>query len=110
VLLCRGELSFAAARCYDIEVWAPGVGRYLEVSSVSSFTDFQARRANIRFREGRDKPAFPHTLNGSGTALPRLYVALLESGQQADGTVLLPEAIRPYMGGAERLVAEPGAR
>ncbi len=104
--LCRGELSFAGARCFDLEVWAPGMGKYLEVSSVSNFRDFQARRANIRYRGGQDKPQFCHTLNGSGTALPRLVVALLESGQAADGTVLLPEAIRPYMGGVERLEAE----
>ncbi len=104
--LCRGELSFAGARCFDLEVWAPGMDKYLEVSSVSNFRDFQARRANIRYRAGQDKPGYCHTLNGSGTALPRLVVALMESGQAADGTVLLPEAIRPYMGGAERLEAE----
>jgi seryl-tRNA synthetase len=106
VEVCRGEQSFANARQYDLEVWAPGVGNYLEISSVSNFTDFQARRAGIRCRQGQDKPRFCHTLNGSGTALPRLLVALLESGQQADGAVLLPEAIRPYLGGAERLAAE----
>ena len=87
---------------YDLEVWAPGVERWLEVSSCSNFTDFQARRAGIRYK-GPDGGGFVHTLNGSGLALPRLVVALLENGQQPDGTVLLPPALRPYLGGRERL-------
>jgi len=106
VLVCRGEQTFANSKQYDIEIWAPAMGKYLEISSVSNFTDFQARRANIRFREGKARPQFVHTINGSGTALPRLYVALLESCQQADGSVVLPEALRPYMGGAELIEPE----
>ncbi len=97
--LCTGDLSFAAAKCYDLEVWAPGMGRYLEVSSCSNFEDFQARRANIRFRREKGaKPEFPHTLNASGVALPRLMISLMESYQKADGTIAVPEAIRPYFG------------
>ncbi len=106
VLVCRGEQTFANAKQYDIEIWAPGMKKFLEISSVSNFTDFQARRANIRFRDGSAKPQFVHTLNGSGTALPRLYVALLESCQQSDGSVLLPEVLRSYMGGQELIEAE----
>ena len=98
-VLCTGELSFDAAKCYDLEVWAPGVGRWLEVSSCSTFGDFQARRANVRFRDADDKVKFVHTLNGSGTAFPRLIVALLETFQQADGAVALPKALHPYLGG-----------
>jgi len=99
--LCTGELSFSAAKCYDIELWAPGVERWLEVSSCSNFEDFQARRAGIRFRERGGKPQFVHTLNGSGVALPRLVIAILENYQNADGTITVPEAIRPFMGGRE---------
>lgn len=95
--LCSGDMSFAAAKCYDIEVWAPGVEKYLEVSSCSNFEDYQARRANIRFRrEKGSKPEFAHTLNASGVALPRLMIALMEAYQQADGTILIPEILRPY--------------
>jgi seryl-tRNA synthetase len=101
--LCSGDMSFAAAKCYDIELWAPGHQGWLEVSSCSNFEDFQARRADIRYRGADGKPAFVHTLNGSGVALARLVVAILENGQQADGSVVLPEAIRPYMGGLDRL-------
>lgn len=101
--LCTGDLSFAAAKCYDIELWAPGQQAWLEVSSCSNFEDFQARRAGIRYRNAEGKPAFVHTLNGSGVALPRLLVALIENGQEADGSVTLPEAIRPYMDGLERI-------
>lgn len=101
--LCTADLGFSAAKCYDIELWAPGVERWLEVSSVSNFGDYQARRARIRFRDENGKPQFVHTLNGSGVALPRLVVALLENNQNADGTVTLPEALRPYMSGLERL-------
>jgi seryl-tRNA synthetase len=99
--LCTGDLGFSAAKCYDIELWAPAQNKWLEVSSCSNFKDFQARRANIRYRAENGKPAFVHTLNGSGVALPRLVVALMESGQTADGAIFLPEAIRPYMGGLE---------
>jgi seryl-tRNA synthetase len=101
--LCSGDMSFAAAKCYDIELWAPGHNGWLEVSSCSNFEAFQARRANIRWKNAEGKPEFVHTLNGSGVALPRLVVALLENGQQADGSVVLPEVLRPYMGGLERL-------
>jgi len=102
ILLCSGDLSFAAAKCYDLEAWAPGVGQWLEVSSCSNFTDFQARRANIRFKRGPgQKPEFVHTLNASGIALPRTLVAILENYQQKDGTVVVPEVLRPYMGGIE---------
>lgn len=103
VQLCSGDLSFAAAKCYDIELWAPGHNGWLEVSSCSNFEDFQARRAGIRYRNAEGKPVFVHTLNGSGVALARLMVAILENGQQADGSVLLPEAIRPYMGGQSHI-------
>jgi len=99
--LCTGELSFAAAKCYDIEIWAPGIERWLEVSSCSNFTDFQARRANIRFREKGGKPQFVHTLNGSGTALARLVLTIIEQYQTADGRIRVPEALVPYMGGTE---------
>jgi seryl-tRNA synthetase len=97
--LCSGDLSFAAAKCYDLELWAPGQDAWLEVSSCSNFEDFQARRANIRYRDADGKPQFVHTLNGSGVALPRLVVAILENYQQDDGTVAIPKALQPYMGG-----------
>ena len=99
--LCTGELSFAAAKCYDIEVWAPGVGQYLEVSSCSNFTDFQARRCNTRFRSAESRPRYVHTLNGSGVATPRAMIALLETYQREDGTVGVPEVLRSYLGGVE---------
>jgi len=102
--LCSGDLSFAAAKCYDIELWAPGHNGWLEVSSCSNFEDFQARRANIRYRDANGKTSFVHTLNGSGVALARLVVAILENYQQEDGSVVLPPAIVPYMGGIERLI------
>jgi len=99
VALCSGDLSFAAAKCYDIEIHAPGVGKWLEVSSCSNFEDFQARRANIRYRpDSKAKPEFVHTLNGSGVALPRLAVCIMENYQQADGSIVVPEVLRPYMG------------
>ncbi len=102
MLLSTGDLSFAAAKCYDIEVWAAGVGTYLEVSSCSNFLDFQARRGNIRFRPAKgEKPRFVHTLNGSGLALPRTVIALLENCQNEDGSVTVPEVLRPYMDGME---------
>ena len=102
-LLASGDLGFASAKTYDLEAWAPGVGAWLEVSSSSTFTDFQARRANIRYRpRAGEKPEFVHTLNASGVALPRTIAALLEVHQQADGTVTLPRALVPYFG-TERL-------
>ena len=104
VELCTADLSFAAAKCYDLEAWAAGVGRYLEVSSCSNFEDFQARRANIRFRRKKGtKPEYVHTLNASGVALPRTVIAILENYQQPDGSILIPEVLRPYMGGIERI-------
>ena len=97
--LATGDLSFAAAKCYDIEVWAAGLEKWLEVSSCSNFQDFQSRRANIRMRRSRgDKPEFPHTLNGSGLALPRTVIAILENYQQPDGSVIIPKVLRDYMG------------
>jgi len=99
VLLATGDLGFSASITYDLEVWAPGVEQWLEVSSASSFTDFQGRRANIRFRPApNEKPEFVHTLNASGVALPRLMVALLETYQRADGGVDIPEPLREYVG------------
>ena len=95
--LCTGDIGFGSTKTYDIEVWAPGQNSYLEVSSCSSFGDFQARRMNLRFKDDK-KNRFCHTLNGSGTALARLYVAVLETYQQADGTIALPEALKPYFG------------
>ena len=106
--LCSGDISFSAAKCYDIELWAPGQQAWLEVSSCSNFEDFQARRLNCRYRDADGKPRLVHTLNGSGVALPRLVIAILEQCQQADGSVLLPEAIRPYMRGVERLTPVAG--
>ena len=101
--LCSGDMGFSAAKCYDLELWAPGEQQWLEVSSCSCFTDYQARRLNCRFKDADGKTKLVHTLNGSGVALPRLMVALLEQHLQKDGSVLLPEAIRPYFGG-DRLV------
>jgi seryl-tRNA synthetase len=98
--LATGDLSFAAAKCYDLEVWSPGVEQWLEVSSCSVFEDFQARRAGIRFK-GADAKGLVHTLNGSGLALPRMIIAVMENGQTADGRIRIPEALRPYMDGAE---------
>ena len=99
VELCTGDLSFSAAKCYDLELWASGEGKWLEVSSCSNFEDFQARRGNIRFRRNSDKKVeFVHTLNGSGLATPRLLVALLESYQNADGSIAIPKPLQPYLG------------
>ena len=97
--LCTGDLSFAAAKCYDIEVWSPGVNKFLEVSSCSNFEDFQARRCNIRFRDDKGNLRFVHTLNGSGVALPRTMIAVIETYQREDGTVETPEVLKPYMNG-----------
>ncbi len=99
--MCTGDLSFSAMVKFDLEVWAPGCQEWLEVSSCSNFGEFQARRARIRFRDGKDKPQFVHTLNGSGLALPRVMIAVMETYQRADGRIDVPEALRPYMGGAE---------
>ena len=103
VSLCTGDIGFGAAKCYDLEVWAPGVGAWLEVSSCSNFEDFQARRMNLRYKNSEGKNIFCHTLNGSGVALPRLFIALLETYQQADGHVYVPEPLRPYLGGLTQL-------
>jgi seryl-tRNA synthetase len=98
--ICTGDLSFVACIKYDIEVWAAGSGEWLECSSCSYFRDFQARRANIRYRPAEgEKPEYVHTLNGSGLALPRIIIAILENYQQPDGSVVVPEVLRPYMGG-----------
>jgi seryl-tRNA synthetase len=104
MLLCAGDLGFSAAKCYDIEVWAPGMGRYLEVSSCSNCEDFQARRAQIRYRDPETGGVqYCHTLNGSGVALPRLFIALVETFQEADGSVRVPEALRPYAHELDRI-------
>jgi len=102
VLLCTGDMGFASAKTYDIEVWAPGQGSYLEVSSVSNCEDFQARRMNLRFKTETGENKFPHVLNGSGTALARLFVALVETYQQSDGSITIPERLQPYLK-AERI-------
>ncbi|HEX2922569.1 MAG TPA: serine--tRNA ligase [Chloroflexota bacterium] len=104
-MMCTGDVGFTAAKKYDPEVWMPGQNKYVEISSCSCFTDFQARRANIRYRpEAGGKTEFVHTLNGSGLAIGRSMAAILENYQQADGSVTIPEALRPYMGGLEALV------
>src|SRR6185312_2797722 len=100
--LCTGDLGFGSAKTYDIEVWSPGQNTFLEVSSCSNFEDFQARRMQLRFKDRDGKNHFCHTLNGSGTALPRLFAALIESNQQADGLVRIPEKLQPYFG-AEKI-------
>lgn len=97
ILLCTGDMGFGSAKTYDIEVWAPGQGSYLEVSSCSNCEDFQSRRMNMRFKSEAGANVFPHILNGSGTALARLFVALIETYQQADGSVKIPEALQPYL-------------
>jgi seryl-tRNA synthetase len=104
ISICTGDLGFVAAKKYDIELWAPGCNEWLEVSSCSNCTDFQARRANIRYRPNpQAKPELVHTLNGSGLALPRVMIAVLENYQQEDGSVGIPDVLRPYMGGIDRL-------
>jgi seryl-tRNA synthetase len=104
VTLCTADLGFSAAKTYDLEVWLPSQNRYREISSCSNFTDFQARRAKIRFRDGASgKTRLAHTLNGSGLAAGRTVVAVLENFQQEDGTVLVPGPLRPYMNGMERI-------
>jgi seryl-tRNA synthetase len=105
VVLCTGDLGFAATKTYDIEVWLPGQRRFREISSCSNFGDYQARRANIRYRpEGKKGTEYVHTLNGSGLAIGRTVVAILENYQQEDGSVIIPEALRPYMDGLEKIV------
>jgi len=103
VRMCTGDLSFTAAEKLDIELWAPGCGEWLEVSSCSNFRDFQARRAGIRFKDTGGKPEFVHTLNGSGLALPRTMIAVMENGQREDGSIVIPEILRPYLGGQETI-------
>jgi len=99
IQMCAGDLGFTASKKYDVEMWAPGCGEWLEVSSCSNCESFQARRANIRFRRERGaRPEFVHTLNGSGLGMPRTLIAVLENYQQADGSVVVPEVLRPYMG------------
>jgi seryl-tRNA synthetase len=113
VLLCTGDTGFSAAKTFDLEVWLPGQQLYREISSCSNFESFQARRANIRYRpaagSGKGKTEFVHTLNGSGLAVGRTWLAILENYQQADGSVLIPQALRPYMGGLERIAREVAA-
>ena len=99
--LCTGDLSFAASKCYDIEVWAPGVKKWLEVSSCSNFESFQARRGDIRYRKNDGTKEYVHTLNGSGVALPRVIISILEHYQQPDGSILIPDVLQKYMGGKE---------
>lgn len=101
MLLCSADIGFGAAKCYDLEVWLPGAGAYREISSCSNFEDFQARRANIRFRAGNGKPQFVHTLNGSGLAVGRTLIAILENYQREDGSVAIPKALQKYFGATE---------
>jgi len=102
IVLCSGDMGFAAAKTYDIEVWLPGQQKYREISSCSNTETFQARRANIKYRpDGKGKAEHVHTLNGSGLAVGRTLIAILENNQQADGSVVIPEALRPFMGGLE---------
>jgi seryl-tRNA synthetase len=100
--LCTGDIGFSAARCFDLEVWLPGQQAFREISSCSNFLDFQARRASIRYRPAPgEKPRFLHTINGSGLAVGRTVIAILENYQQEDGSIVVPEVLRPYMGGLE---------
>jgi len=104
ILLCTGDMGFASRKTYDIEVWLPGENTYREISSCSVCGDFQARRMNARYRpKGAKDTRFVHTLNGSGLAVGRTLIAVMENYQQADGSILIPEALRPYMGGLERI-------
>ncbi|MGA3071597.1 MAG: aminoacyl--tRNA ligase-related protein, partial [Terracidiphilus sp.] len=113
VLLCTGDTGFSSAKTYDLEVWLPGQQLYREISSCSNFEAFQARRANIRYRpasqpgqSAKVKPEFVHTINGSGLAVGRTWLAILENYQQPDGSVLIPRALQPYMGGLDRIQKE----
>lgn len=109
VCLCTGDIGFSSAKTYDIEVWMPGQQKYREISSCSNCLDFQARRANIRFRRNKgDKPEFVHTLNGSGLAVGRTVAAIMENYQQADGSIVIPEKLRPYMDGLEVITKRDG--
>jgi len=109
VALCTGDISFGAAKCFDLNVWLPGQGAYREISSCSNFEDFQARRANIRFKpKGGGKPQFVHTINGSGLAVGRTVIAIMENYQQEDGSVLIPKVLQKHMGGVTRLAAKRG--
>jgi seryl-tRNA synthetase len=103
VQLCTGDLGFNSAISYDVEVWAPGCGEWLEVSSVSNVTDFQARRAGIKYRKEDGKKDFVHTLNGSGLGLPRTLISVMETYQQADGSIKIPEVLKPWMGSIEKI-------
>ena len=104
IVLCTGDMGFSAAKTYDIEVWLPAQGRYREISSCSNCEDFQARRAMIRYRsKDKEKVNFVHTLNGSGLAVGRTLVAILENYQQKDGSVVIPDVLRPYMGGLKKI-------
>ncbi len=103
VTLCTGDMGFGSAKTYDIEVWLPGQNAYREISSCSNFETYQARRLQARFRNDKNKTELVHTLNGSGLAVGRTLVAILENGQNADGSVTVPVALRPYMGGTERI-------
>src|SRR5207237_1708152 len=108
--LCTGDLSFGSAKTYDIEVWSPGSrdgGTYLEISSCSNFEEFQARRMNLRYKDAEGKNRFCHTLNGSGLALPRLFAALIETGQQEDGSIRIPERLQPDFGSSEIKMTKP---
>ena len=106
ITLCTGDIGFGSAKTYDVEVWMPAQNKYREISSCSNMTDFQARRANIKFRRGpKGKPEFVHTLNGSGLAVGRTVAAILENYQQADGSVVIPKVLVPYMGGVEVIKA-----
>ncbi|MGD0920644.1 MAG: serine--tRNA ligase [Terriglobia bacterium] len=107
VVLCTADLGFSSAKTYDLEVWLPSSGEYKEISSCSNFESFQARRANLRFRRGAGKTEFLHTLNGSGLAIGRTWLAVIENYQQADGSVIIPDALRPYLDGLERLTPSP---
>jgi seryl-tRNA synthetase len=108
ILMCTGDMGFTQAKKFDLEVWAPGQGKWLEVSSCSNFRDFQARRMRIRYRDRNGKASLVHTLNGSGLATPRTFIALLEHYQRADGSVAIPEVLRPWVGGAE--IPAPGTQ
>jgi len=109
VLLCTGDMGFSSAKTYDLEVWLPSLGRYVEISSCSNFKDFQARRAGLRYRPADGgKPRLLHTLNGSGLAIGRTWVAVVENFQNADGTVSLPEALRPYLHGQATIEPQGG--
>jgi seryl-tRNA synthetase len=103
VELCTGDTGFSSAKTYDLEVWMPSYGRYVEISSCSNFEDYQARRVNLKYRPEGGKPEFLHTLNGSGLAVGRSFAAILENYQEADGSITIPDALRPYFGGMDKI-------